>query len=102
MTSSTSKSAVLDYKKTIAEYDIIKYPISTEKAVRLIELENKLIFVVDQKATKRNIKEALEKMFKAKIIKVNTMITSKTEKRAIVKFSQETPATNIATELGLV
>ncbi len=39
---------------------IIKYPLATEKSIRLMESENKLIFVVDKKATKSDIKKAIE------------------------------------------
>lgn len=82
--------------------DIIKHPLSTEKAVRIMESENKLIFVVDKKATKKDIKEALESLFKIKIVKINTLNTTKGEKRAYVKLSPETPAIDVATQLGLM
>ena len=39
-------------------YSIIKNPVSTEKAVRLMESENKLLFAVNKEANKRQIKEA--------------------------------------------
>lgn len=84
------------------EYSVIKYPVSTEKAVRIMESENKLIFVVDKKATKSEIKEALEKLFKIKVVKVNTLHTPKGEKKAYVKLSPETPAIDVATQLGLM
>lgn len=61
-------------------YKIIKHPVSTEKAIRLMEAENKLIFVVDKKANKDEIKKSLEKLFKIKILKVNTTMTSDGEK----------------------
>ena len=83
-------------------YKIIKHPLSTEKSVRLMESENKLIFVVDKKAKKIEIKQAIEQAFKAKVIKVNTFVTPGGEKRAYVKFSMETPAIDIATNLGLM
>jgi large subunit ribosomal protein L23 len=83
------------------KYRVIKYPLSTEKSIRLMESENKLLFVVDKKATKREIKRAVEGMFKVKVAKVNTIITMKGEKRAYVKIS-ETPAIEIATQLGLM
>lgn len=83
-------------------YEAIKYPLSTEKGIRLMESENKLLFVVDRKATKKDIKEAIEKMFKAKVDKVNTLIGLDGKKRAYVKFSAETPAIDIATQLGLM
>ncbi len=83
-------------------YKIIKHPLSTEKAVRLMEAENKLLFVVDKKSTKKEIKKAIESLFKVKVIKVNSFITSKGEKRAYAKLSQDTPAISVATELGLM
>jgi ribosomal protein uL23 len=83
-------------------YAVIKYPLSTEKSLRLMESENKLIFVVDKKATKSEIKKAIEDMFKAKILAVNTLISQDGIKRAYVQFSQETPAIDIATTMGLM
>lgn len=81
---------------------IIHNPISTEKSIRLMEAENKLIFVVDKKATKQEIKKEIETVFKVKVIKVNTMISPKGVKKAYVEFDAETPAIDIATELGLM
>lgn len=82
--------------------NIIKHPLATEKTIRMMESENKLIFVVDRKAKKSEIKSALEEMFKIKIIKVNTQISPKGKKRAYVKLSDETPAIDLATQLGLI
>ncbi len=81
---------------------IIKHPCSTEKSLRLMETENKLIFVVDLKATKKEIKDEIEKQFKCKVTKVNTFVSPKMQKKAYVQFSAETPAIDIATQLGLM
>lgn len=83
-------------------YDVIKYPLSTEKSIRLMESENKLIFVVNKKATKKDIKQAIEEMFKVEIDKVNVLINVDGEKRAYIKFSQKNPAIDIATKMGLM
>ena len=83
-------------------YNIIKYPLSTEKSIRLMESENKLIFVVNNKATKKEIRKALEDMFKAKVDSVNTFVNADGEKRAYVKFSAKNPAIDIATQMGLM
>ena len=82
-------------------YKTVKYPLSTEKSIRLMESENKLIFVVDKKSTKKEIKEAIEKMFKVKVDGVKTYIMNG-KKRAYIKFAQENPAIDIATQLGLM
>lgn len=67
-----------------------------------MESENKLLFVVDKKATKKDIAKAIEEMFKAKVEKVTTLIGPDCKKKAYVKFSPETPAIDIATKLGLM
>lgn len=82
--------------------DIVKYPLSTEKTIRLMEAENKLVFVVDRKSKKAEIKIAIEELFKVKVESVNTLLTAKGEKRAYVRFSPDTPAIDIATNLGLM
>jgi ribosomal protein L23 len=80
---------------------VIKYPVSTEKGIKLMESENKLIFVVDGAATKPEIKKAIEKMFSIKVEKVNTYIMQG-KKRAYIKINAETPAINVATQMGLI
>ncbi len=81
---------------------IIKYPLATEKSIRLMESENKLVFVVDRRATKPEIKNAIETMFKAKVTNVNTLNSVTGEKRAYITFAKETPAIDIATSLGIM
>ena len=83
-------------------YNIIKYPLSTEKSIRLMESENKLIFVVSKKSTKSEIKKAIEEMFKVQVDRVNTFVNPEGEKRAYVKFSPKNPAIDIATQMGLM
>jgi len=81
---------------------IIKYPLSTERAIRLMESENKLVFVVDKKATKQEIKKAIEERFNVKVEQVRTLNDFKGRKKAYIKFSSETPAIDLATRLGLM
>lgn len=82
-------------------YSIIKNPLMTEKAVHLMESENKLIFIVDKKAKKPEIKKAMEEIFKVKVLKINTLI-QKNQKKAYIKLSKDTPAMDVATKLGLM
>jgi len=83
-------------------YAILKYPLTTEKAVRLMESENKLTFIVHRKATKQDIKKAAEQLFKIKVRKVNTAILPDGSKKAYLKLAPETPARDVATNLGLL
>ena len=81
---------------------IIKYPLTTEKAVRLMEAENKLIFVVSLKSNKKQVKDAIESLFKVKVLKINTLVSPDGLKKAYIKLSAETPAIDVATQLGLM
>lgn len=77
-------------------------PVHSEKALMLIDKQNTLVFIVDRRATKTEIKEAVEKMFGVKVVKVNTLITPRGEKKAYVKLSSEYKASDVATKLGLM
>lgn len=81
---------------------VLKYPLTTEKNVRLMQSENKLVFIVAKDATKPEIKKAAEEFFKIKIQKVNTSILPSGEKKAYLKLAPETPAIDVATQLGLI
>ncbi len=83
-------------------YTIIKYPLATEKSIRLMESENKLVFVVERNATKQDIKKAIEELFKAKVVAVNTHNSVSGDKKAYVTLSKETPAIDVATTLGIM
>ncbi len=80
---------------------VIKYPVSTERTLRTMEAENKLLFVIDRKATKSEVRKAVESLFKVKVIGVNTFITGG-KKKAYVRLSPENPAIDVATQLGMV
>ena len=82
--------------------DVVKHPLATEKAMRLMESENKLVFVIDRNASKLDVSRAVERLFKVKVTDVNTYITAKGEKRAYVRLSPEHPAIDVMTQLGLM
>ena len=61
-------------------YDIIRNPVITEKAT-LISENGQVIFDVSKSATKAEIKEAIETLFKVKVKSVNTLIRKGKVKR---------------------
>ena len=83
-------------------FAIIKYVVMTEKAIHLIESQNKLVLVVDRGATKSSIKKAVEGAFSARISNVQTMIDQSGRKKAFVKFIKEGEAGEIAIRLGVI
>jgi large subunit ribosomal protein L23 len=83
-------------------WKILKWPHLTEKSIALVEKENKIVFVVDRKATKKQIKEAFEKAFEVKVEKVNTLIDMSGEKKAFIKLAKEFKASDVAVKLGMI
>jgi large subunit ribosomal protein L23 len=77
-------------------------PILTEKSFDLLEKENKLVFVVDRKATKNDIKDAVEKRYAVKVESVNLLNEFKRGKKAIVKLMPEFEAGKIISDMGLM
>ena len=59
--------------------EIIKAPIVTEKSSKLAQEESKYVFKVDSKATKTEIKNAIEKIFKVKVEEISTMLSLRKE-----------------------
>jgi len=81
--------------------EVLLYPQITEKAVKLIEAENKLTFIVAQNATRADVKLAVEKLFEVKVVDVNVEITRDGRKRAYVRLAPGFSADEIATKLGV-
>jgi len=82
-------------------YEVIIRPEMTEKAMKLVEDGNTLIFIVKMTSNKYNIKNAIEKLYEVKVDNINTLITPKGEKKAYVKFKPEFRADEIATRIGI-
>merc|ERR1712086_970476 len=74
-------------RKNQLDHGIIKYPLTTESSMKLIEDSNTLVFIVDIKANKRQIKQAE---------KVNTLITPRGLKKSYVRLSKDFDALDVA------
>lgn len=83
-------------------FDVLQFVLMTEKAVRIVEAQNKLVFIVGKKAKKPEIRNAVESLFESKVSKVTTMIDQKGRKKAFIKFSEAGAAGNIAVRLGII
>lgn len=82
-------------------HSIILRPYITEKTFNLIEKENKLTFIVADSASKKDVNEAIKTMYEANVKEVNIFRTIQ-GKKAIVKFTKDDEARQLATKLGLV
>ncbi len=83
-------------------HTVINYPLMGEKATTLRERENKLSFVVEKTATKKEIKAAVEALYNVKVVSVSTVMTTGGKKKAHVKLSKEFSAEEIASQLGVL
>ncbi len=81
---------------------IIKSPYVTEKVTSMIDSNDTLEFLVNIRATKPEIKKALEDLYDVDVLAVRTMITSQGQKKAVVKLAGEGSANELATRLGLL
>lgn len=82
-------------------FEVIVHPDVTEKSMKLVEAENKLVFVVSTASGKRAIKEAVEKLYEVKVDRISTLITPRGIKKAYVKLKPEFKAEEIATRMGI-
>ena len=62
-------------------YTLIKSPIITEQTARLGEKLKQVVFKVDLTANKRDIKKAVEELFKVEVINVTTSVVKGKRKR---------------------
>ena len=79
------------------QYQILKFPLTTESAMKKIEDNNTLVFIVDTRANKRQIKEAVRKMYEIKTWKVNTLIRPDGSKKAYVRLTTDYDALTLPT-----
>ena len=80
----------------------LNFPHTTEKSIGLIEKENTLVFIVDRRASKTEIKQAIEKTYGVKVDAVRTSITQHNFKKAFVKLNKGSLASEVAIRLGII
>jgi large subunit ribosomal protein L23 len=71
-------------------YQVLKRPLITEKGTRQKEQANKIIFEVDRCANKVMVRNAVETIFKVKVLSVN-MMTVKGKERRVGKNAGRRP-----------
>jgi len=82
--------------------EVVFYPLMTESASLMVEKDNKLIFIVNLKAGKSDVKRAVEQLYEVKVDRVTMLITPQGEKKAFVKLNPEYKASDVAIKLGIL
>ena len=75
--------------------------VTSEKAVKMIEMDNTLLFETSRNEDKESIAKEVETLFKVKVDKVRTLIKLN-KKYAYVKLNKANPAIDVATKLGMI
>ncbi|XP_064351914.1 large ribosomal subunit protein uL23-like [Camelus dromedarius] len=89
-------------RNKLDHYAIIKFPLTTESAMKKIEDNNTLVFIVDVKANKHQIKQAVKKLYDIDVTKVNTLIRPDGEKKAYVRLAPDYDALDVANKIGII
>ena len=74
----------------------------SEDSVKLIETENKITFIIDARANKNDVRRAVEELYEVDVLKVHTLTAPDGRKKAYVKLSQESRASDLAVKLGIL
>ena len=94
------KSAFKDEK--LDQFAVLKYPLTTESAMKKIEDHNTLVFIVDVRCTKKQIKEAVARMYDIQTKKINTLIRPDGQKKAYVRLTADHDALDVANKIGII
>ncbi|OCT94035.1 hypothetical protein XELAEV_18011698mg [Xenopus laevis] len=89
-------------RNKLDHYAIIKFPLTTESAMKKIEDNNTLVFIVDVKANKHQIKQAVKKLYDIDVQKVNTLIRPDGEKKAYVRLAPDYDALDVANKVTVL
>ncbi|XP_059043488.1 large ribosomal subunit protein uL23-like [Mustela lutreola] len=89
-------------RNKLDHYAIIKFPLTTESATKKREDNNTLVFIVDVKANKHKIKQAVKKLYDIDVAKVNTLIRPDGEKKAYVRLAPDYDALDVANKIRII
>ena len=84
------------------EFRIIRKPLATDVAMKKIEDNNTLTFLVDPLANKTQIKAAVKALYQVKVAKVNTLIRPQGDKKAYVRLAPAHDALDVASKIGVL
>ncbi|UJR07727.1 hypothetical protein I4U23_012012 [Adineta vaga] len=89
-------------RNRLDHFAIVKYPLTTESAMKKIEDNNTLVFIVNIRANKPLIKQAVKKMYDVEAETINTLIRPDGEKKAYVRLKADHDALDVANRIGII
>ncbi|VFV47343.1 60s ribosomal protein l23a-like [Lynx pardinus] len=88
-------------RNKLGNYAIIKFPMTTKSPMKKMEDCNTLVFIVDVKANKHQIKQAVKKLYDIDVAKVNTLMRPDGEKKAYIRLAPDYDALDVADKIGI-
>lgn len=83
-------------------YQTILFPLNTESAMKKIEEINTLVFIVDRRSNKRQIKSAVQKLYDVEAEKIRTLIRPDGKKKAYIRLTPDQDALDVSSRVGLL
>ncbi|CAK0765026.1 60S ribosomal protein L23A [Coccomyxa viridis] len=83
-------------------FQIVKFPLTTESAMKKIEDNNTLVFIVDVRASKSQVKAAVNKLYDIHTKKINTLVRPDGSKKAYVRLTADYDALDVANRIGII
>ena len=83
-------------------YNIIKHPLTTESAMKKIEDNNTLVFIVHSRCNKHQIRTSVKKLYDIDVAKVNTLNRPDGQKKAYVRLAPDYDALDVANKIGII
>ncbi|GFP98447.1 60S ribosomal protein l23a [Phtheirospermum japonicum] len=77
-------------REKLDQYQILKYPLTTESAMKKIEDKNTLVFIVDIRADKKKIESVIKKMYDVQT------------KKAYVRLTPDYDALDVVNKIGII
>ncbi|KAJ1059212.1 hypothetical protein K5549_008013 [Capra hircus] len=96
------KTLRLRRQPKLDHYAIINFLLTTESAMKKIEDNNTLVSIVDVKANKHQIKQAVKKLYPIDMAKVNTLIRPDGEEKAYVRLAPDYDVLDVANKIGII
>ncbi|XP_030666083.1 60S ribosomal protein L23a-like [Nomascus leucogenys] len=99
---STPRRTKHPMENKLDHYAIIRLPLTAESAMKKIEDNNTLVFIVDVKANKHQIKQDVKKLYDMDVAKINSLIWPDGEKKAYVRLDPDYNALSVANKIEII
>ncbi|XP_054433060.1 60S ribosomal protein L23a-like [Pteronotus mesoamericanus] len=89
-------------RNKLGHHAAIEFPLTTESAMKKVGDNNILVFIVDVRANKHQIKQAVKKLYDIDVAKINTLIRPDGEKKVYFQLAPNYSATDVANKIGII